>query len=432
MIATLVAGEADPGPQAARSAVDALHRELAGRFRDAHGLLLDYTAADGSVAIPTAEECREAKPNGLAWWCPIENGAFFTGLWLVALVDRWEAEPDPATAALARQAAAGLLRLSTVGSTPGFIARGIAADGAGHHPAGSDDQTLPWFLGLYRYVRSGIPDQAGRAETVAAMLRVGSALRDRGWTLPCDPPELGFRGSFAPVTPITAPRLLFLVRALAEVGGDPAWRTLYLRLRDERPAAVGRTRLEVCADGDLIGEHADQRWNFYMLWTKGHSAACLALLAQLEDDPRAAAAYRAGLARIAAFAAQRTAPSDGQGWDAGALPAFDADWRRLLASWRPQRSVAEMGALANAQMRDWDAMSPRKNYELNRLAEPLFACWITTLSGDDDLIRASAPAIRAALCRYRWADVRYSWCFAGELAWWQGRRLLAADQSPRR
>jgi hypothetical protein len=39
-------------------------------------------------------------------------------------------------------------------------------------------------------------------------------------------------------------------------------------------------------------------------------------------------------------------------------------------------------------------------------------------------VRANALAIRATFCRYPWSDLTDSTCFAGELAWWQGRAWL--------
>ncbi|MDZ4800890.1 MAG: hypothetical protein SGI92_22250 [Bryobacteraceae bacterium] len=54
----------------------------------------------------------------------------------------------------ARKVAGGLLRLASAGSTPGFVARRAVADGKTHYAAGSDDQTFPWFYGLWHYARS--------------------------------------------------------------------------------------------------------------------------------------------------------------------------------------------------------------------------------------------------------------------------------------
>jgi hypothetical protein len=55
---------------------------------DEHDVLLDFTDLDGSVIIPTPEECLAGKPNALGWWSPIENGAMFNGMYLDGMVNR--------------------------------------------------------------------------------------------------------------------------------------------------------------------------------------------------------------------------------------------------------------------------------------------------------------------------------------------------------
>ena len=51
--------------------------------------ILDYADKNGVAIIPTNEECQQAKPNPLGWWTPIENGAFFTGLYTYALIEKY-------------------------------------------------------------------------------------------------------------------------------------------------------------------------------------------------------------------------------------------------------------------------------------------------------------------------------------------------------
>ncbi|MBM4047100.1 MAG: hypothetical protein FJ279_18515 [Planctomycetes bacterium] len=133
------------------------HREIWRRFIGPQGLLYDYTALDGTALLPTPEECRTGKPNALGWWTPIENGAFFSGLYLDALCNRWRATQTRIAADEARKVAHGLLKLAEAGETPGFIARGFATDGRSHYAASSSDQTYPWFYGLWRYATSRIP-----------------------------------------------------------------------------------------------------------------------------------------------------------------------------------------------------------------------------------------------------------------------------------
>ena len=76
-----------------RSAVDSVkqaHTEIWRRFIDQHGIMIDFAALDGSVSLPTPDECREGKPNALGWWTPIENGAMFNGMYMDAAVNRWK------------------------------------------------------------------------------------------------------------------------------------------------------------------------------------------------------------------------------------------------------------------------------------------------------------------------------------------------------
>ncbi|MCX6997488.1 MAG: hypothetical protein NTV49_10485, partial [Kiritimatiellaeota bacterium] len=40
--------------------------------------MVDFTDLDGSVNLPTPDECREGKPNALGWYQTIENGAMFS------------------------------------------------------------------------------------------------------------------------------------------------------------------------------------------------------------------------------------------------------------------------------------------------------------------------------------------------------------------
>jgi hypothetical protein len=70
---------APAGPATASLAVEQAHSEIRRRFIDKHGVMIDFTALDGSVSLPTPEECRSDKPSALGSWSPIENGAVFNG-----------------------------------------------------------------------------------------------------------------------------------------------------------------------------------------------------------------------------------------------------------------------------------------------------------------------------------------------------------------
>src|SRR4051794_862711 len=109
-------------------AVQQAHAEIWRRFIDAHGVMLDFTAPDGSTSLPTPEECRNGKPNALGWWAAIENGAMFNGLYMDAAVNRWHHTHADDDAAQARRLMEGLLFLASVSDVKGFITRGVSTD----------------------------------------------------------------------------------------------------------------------------------------------------------------------------------------------------------------------------------------------------------------------------------------------------------------
>ena len=320
----------------------------------------------------------------------------------------------------AKGVAGGLVRLATVGAAPGFIARGVAGDGQSHYAAGSDDQTLPWFYGLWRYLRSGIPTEADRASLVDVVQRGAEALDALQWRLPCDRPALGFRGSFTSADVIHASRLLFVLRALHQLTGERRWLDQYHRRREERPEGKAQTRLDLCARGithQPPGVPA-RYWDNPPFWTAASSQACLRALAEMEEDAGIRAGYRSGLRATAERAAAHVERYRHFANDDPA--AFDPDWRFLNALWSPQERIEDAVDVATRQVREWDRRSPRRRDEGEQMREPLFAAWVVALSGDRALMARHRESIRAALCHYRWPALYTSLFFAAECAYWEG------------
>jgi len=407
------------------AAVENAHGELWRRFMDPHNLLYDYADRNGEVRVPTPEECREAKPNGLGWWSPIENGAFFSGLYLAGLVNRWRATGRTLHRNEARRVAQGLLRLSSVGRSPGFIARGVATDGSGFHPAGSDDQTLPWFYGLWHAVKSGLLDERQHEETVKAMVAVAEGLEANGWHMPCVPRSLGNRGSWAGASPSGAPRVLFVTRAMYDLTADKRWLEVYRRLMHEKPHKSEKTRLELCGDGTLIDQHSRPESDYFAFWTKANAQVSLNALCKLETDPAVRAHYERGRREFARAAAKHVA----RGWlfdNRDDLP-FTPDWRQLDRLWRPQANPKEMVAVARPQLREWNRINPRLRYEARGVREPLFAAWIVVLAEDDKLTVGIRADVDAMLTRIDWTRLRWSSFFPAECLYWE-RRCHSLEQ----
>lgn len=401
----------------AEARVGKAHAEIWRRFIDRHGVMLDYTGLDGAVDIPSPEECRLGKPNALGWWSPIENGAFFNGLYLEAMLHRWRFSGQEADADKARRLVAGLMLLASVSDVKGFVGRGVATDGRSHYPMGSDDQTLPWFYGPWRYLESGLVRPAERREIVAKLTETADEILRLKWRMPAEPP-FNLRGAFGDILFYQAPRLLFVARMMHRVTGEARWESLYRAALCERGGKENLTRLELCERG-MVYDHGPQRHS----WTAANTVAALRALWELEDDAEVRAAFARGL-EASAVRAMESVP-DALQLDPAKLQAFDGDWRKLNETWVPQKTENEAAAVAGTQIQRLGRLSPRRGQECRYVREPAFAAWIATLAPDPAALRERAPAIERTLAHLPYEQLHYSQFFPVELAW---ERIRLAEQ----
>lgn len=412
--------------------VEQAHREIWRRFISPQGTLYDYTDLQGKVLLPTPEDCQECKPNALGWWTPIENGAFFGGLYLDALCHRWRAQRTPAAAADARRIAAGLLKLAAPGMKPGFVARGFTADGKGHYPASSSDQTYPWFYGLWRYATSGLPTPDERQRVIETLERVALGLEAEGWKMPCDRENFGHfghwtggftgtRGALSGAEPQfdAAVRFLFVLRSLQQLTGKAHWSDLYKTSLTAATRDQGKTRLQICAGGvQYVAPGEPPRYpESPPIWTSASSQAGLRALVELETNPAVRAQFQAGLDKNAASAARFVAQF--RRYDNDNRLAFDINWRQVNSRWRPQSDVGEAVKAATAQYKLWNAQAPRRVAEADLMRDPLFAAWIVALSGNAELIGKARDDLHGALTHYRWERLHTCLFFMSECVYWQ-------------
>lgn len=412
-IAAMAKPSAAPASDRAKPAIDCAHDEIWRRLIDRHGIMLDFSDLDGSVIIPEPDECRLGKPNALGWWSPIENGAFFNGLYMDAALDRWRDSRSEEDAAKARRLAGGLLLLASIGAVKGFVGRGVATDGQSHYPMGSDDQTLPWFYGIWRYLESGLPDEGERGRIVAKLREVADAALRLNWELPAEPP-FNIRGSFREFLFYQAPRLLFVAKVMHRVTGDARWDGIYRAALHERGGAGNASRLELCERGMVYDHGGGKRRHS---WTTSNCVAAMRALWEMEEDGAVRAALGRGL-EISAAVAMESVP-DALKFDNGHEPRFEPDWRKLNALWVPQASAREAQQVAEAQSRELGKLSPRRGQELSLAREPIFAAWIATLAPDAAALKRRAPDLLRALSHYRYDRLRYSQFFPAECAWWR-------------
>ncbi|MGA0559572.1 hypothetical protein ACO2Q8_23130 [Larkinella sp. VNQ87] len=388
------------------------HREIWRRFIDAHSILLDFADTNGRFDRPTAAEFRDNKPNALGWWTPTENGAMFNGLYLDGICQRWLHRHQEADRIKARRLAQGLLFLASVGDTPGFIGRGVASDGKTPPAMGSNDQTSPWFYGLWRYLYTGLPEPDERRQIIAKMVEVANALVANDWRIPTmSYAPARFRNTFATFNWEGAPRMLFILKAMHQLTGESRWDVLYRKAASETGGEPRRSRLQICADGMLFDIPKQFRW------TGISSTVDVRALWEMETDPVLRRAYEQGL-----NASAQSAVVDIARWhlfDNQDRKPFLHDWRSLLTKWQPQHSEQDALAVSQTQLNELVRLSPRRNYELGLVREPLWMAWIVTLAPDPSLADQYRSEMLSAIGHFRYERLYYSQFFPAEAVWFR-------------
>lgn len=392
-------------------AVEQSHAALWSKFVDGHGIIHDFVGE-----TPTPEDCSLGRPNAIGWRSPIANGAMFTGLYLPAVCERARRSGNSADRSHARRLAQGLLQCASVSDVPGFIARGVGADGKCHYPAGSDDQTHPWFYGLHAYLQSGIPTLNERKPIVEKMKQVADALEATAWKCPCDGAFRGqFRGAFQGHLFRDAARYLHMLRAMYDVTEDNVWLDRYRKALAERPAKSAQTRAEICAAGYPRDREAIKGIDEHSLWIYVGSQGALAKLAAMETDESLRAQYRAGLAVNARSAL--TAIEAYKTFDNNDTKVFGhANWRAVYATWLPQLTQADAERLSAAE--DQAKGGKRKRYEAQYMRNPLAAAAIIALAGDG----VGREAVERAIRHYDYSKLNMAEFFFAECAFYAGEQ----------
>ena len=382
------------------AAVEDAHSNIVARFIGPEGLLRDY---EGET--PTPADCRDCRPNAMGWWSPIENGPMFTGPYLEAVCARARRTGAAEDRALAKKLAEGLVRAASVSDVKGMIVRGFGTDGVCHYPLGSEDQTIPWFYGLYAYWRSGIPSAAEKASVAAKVREVADALEANGWKCPCDGAFTGqTRGAFMDNGLVFrgAAHTLFLLRAVWEMTGEDKWLRHYDEALKRRQKATTLTMLEVCREGwatDVKKFNADGGG----MWIYVCAQGCLARLAEM--DPAHADDFRAGLARNAARA--RPAMASVTFSNVIERPFKYANWRTGYR-WRPQKTQKDADDVQRTG--DPAILGHRKQYERKTMTLPLSAAAVCAFAG------AAREDVDRTLRIYDYSQINLCEFFLAEVA----------------
>jgi hypothetical protein len=395
------------------AAIERAHAELWKRFIDKHGVMIDFTDLEGRVNYPTPEECREGKPNALGWYQPIENGAMFNGLYMDAAVNRWRTTQSAEDAVKARRLMEGLLFLNSISDVRGFVGRGVSTDGRSHYPMGSNDQTQPWFYGLWRYWESELATAEDKKRIVKHLRETADVIVSLGWRMPAEPPYKT-RGSFSGNSFGSAARRLFVMKIMHKITLDPRWQQMY-RADLTKPEVAGQPSLrQVLAQGMVFTNGRPH------CWTACCEVSALRGLWELEEDSSWKQVFSTGLQASAELASKSL--SLAAQFDPQDRATFDQDWRAaMMPLWKPQATPEAAATLADQQLKQFIRLSPRRARETALVREPTSAAWIVTLSPDASFVQTHTQAIEQLISRYDYSRLYYCTFFWVENAWWRLR-----------
>ena len=374
-----------------------------------YGHVLDYANQEGRVYLPTAEECEKAVPNPLGWWTPIENGAFFTGLYVYALMEKYEKNKDEKTAREIDVLIKGMFLLQDVGSVEGFIARGVADDGKAHYPFSSEDQFTPFVIALYSYYKSDLCKD--KSEIKTRLLRALLAVKDKGWNIPCDVEGLHFcswgdNSSWRGVC-----KMLFCARVICELTGKKEDLEYYKHIALSKPKNCIFSRLEIASHGyshDLVAFlGVKQNWIC--------ACAHLGLGELVNMDEENSAYYKQGLKNngITALAII----DDIQKYD-NSKDGFDINWRRINHLWEDyQKDVSKGLSIAYRESTFWHGeIVPHRKMEHGVLGNALFSALIAITCGDEAISRCATEKLLKNCSHVDWENLHQSYAFVVECA----------------
>ena len=370
--------------------------------------LLDAAEEDGNAHIPTAEEIKAYLPNVMSYATSIADCAFFGGLYLFGLCERYDTAPIDTLKTEISMLAKGLLLLCDVAKVDGFIARGVADDGVTHYPCSSTDQVGPFVLGLWRALRSPAADDALRAEIKPRLIRTLRGLMAVGWRVPTEWEGVTL-GSFADADWRGVAKCLFLAATARELGllsPDE-----FEALRAEKPKKSIYTRTEIVSHGfapDMLKNNG-----LIQFWID--VCAHLATRELIKLDPPRAALYRQGLlsnsAAVVPFLREYKAYNKLENKE------FNHNWRLLLPHVQPWEGSDAAYAEAKRQNHVWpDLYNPLRNIERKTLSQAFFGAWIAVTGGDEQAALYAKDCLLDAADSVEWDKVGHSYAFAVEAA----------------
>lgn len=374
-----------------------------------YGHILDYAGKNGEAIYPTKEECDRAIPNPRSWGLPIENGAFFTGLYAYALLEKYKYDGCEKSTDEIKVLMDGLFLLQDVAKVDGFIARGVGVDGVSHYPMGAECQVIPWVLAMYAYYKSSFCKN--RENVKMRIMRVLSAFRNSSWRIPCDEEGVFYNSSWLKSKNYRGVgMLLFFARLMYELSGAESDLQYFEKLADEIPERSVFTRAEILSHGcanEMLMSFGNQMW----ICTYVH----LAMREMMDLDSSRRELYEKGLYHNGVVALENTYSIIKY---QNAIGGFNIDWRNLNELWEDYEKNTTKGTeIAQKQFSFWHKHNvPRRNMEHAVLGNALFSAWVAITSGDERIASRAADVLRSEVEKIDWDEYHLSYAFVVESA----------------
>lgn len=207
-------------------------------------LFYDYLVSDDADAaishLPSPEIIKLQAPNPCGWGTGMEDSMINGGTVLDTVIARYNVTGEKEMKDYAARIYEGMRHCATVSPRSGFLARSVSpVDGVTHYSNSSRDQYTHFVYGMCRFYDSPLSTEAQRGE----IRRILAAFADR---FEADvTPENEYivqreDGKMAYVCKMWGEvgvheylRLPMMYAAAWKVTGDPHWKELYLKYRDE-------------------------------------------------------------------------------------------------------------------------------------------------------------------------------------------------------
>lgn len=392
-----------------------LHDIVWKRFvRMPYGHVLDYAGKNGEAIYPTAEECAKSMPNPRSWGLPIANGAFYTGLYAYALLEKYNRTPCVQVAEEIKTLMNGLMLLQDVAKVDGFIARGVGEDGVSHYPMSAECQIFPWALAMYAYYKSDICED--KQDIKERILRVLTALRDYGWKIPCDEEGVFYKGNWLDFESWRSVIILvYQARLIYELTQDKKDWDLFESLLNGKPGSSIFTRAEIISQGcahEMVSSIGNQMW----ICTYTHLAV-RELYALDGDEIYKKSLYNTGVTAL--INVKNLSKYDNE------PGGFDMNWRPLNELWEDYEKDTNKGTeISSRQSEYWRReLVPHRYMEHGLLGNALFSAWVAVSCEDRRIAERALEMLYTHCQTIDWENMHVSYAFVAESAFIFGEAL---------